>query len=132
MFAATAPDRPVTGIDYELDPEGAVETCWLYQDEDADTGLTTELYLGANPFEDAISSQSWTKSHPGDDDEKNPLNRDELDPAAIATLLQNNATNHADFSTFLDIGWDDELDQFTMRAGTDDDAVYALDGTPLG
>ena len=104
----------------------------MYQDEDADTGLTTELYLGANPFEDAISSQSWTKSHPGDDDEKNSLNRDELDPAAIATLLQNNATNHADFSTFLDIGWDDELDQFTMRVGTDDDAVYALDGTPLG
>lgn len=120
MFAAAAPDRP----GYKFDND-AVEACWLSQDGGADTGLVTELDLSLHSL--SISSQSWTKSHPGNDDEKNSLSRDELDPTAIATLLQNNANSY-----HLDIGWDDELDQFTMRVGTDDDAVYALDGTPLG
>ena len=137
MFAAAAPDRPVTGIDYEFTTAGTddyVTDCWLYQDGDGGTGLATELHLSSDFSEDAISSQSWTKSQSGGGEKERSLSRDELDPAAIATLLQNNATNHADFSTFLDIGWDDEFNQFTMRliAGDDVYAVYALDGTPLG
>ncbi|WP_314712380.1 hypothetical protein [Propionibacterium acidifaciens] len=137
MFAAAAPDRPVTGIDYEFTTaytHDYVMDCRLHQDGDADTELTTELHLSSDLSEDAISSsRSWTKSHPGGDDEKNSLSRDELDPVAIATLLHTAmTTNPRYYHHQLDIGWDDEFDQFTMRVDADDDAAYALDGTPLG
>ena len=138
MFAAAAPDRPVTGIDYEFTTAGTddyVTDCWLYQDGDGGTGLATELHLSSDFSEDAISSQSWTKSQSGGGEKERSLSRDELDPAAIATLLRTamTTTDHLYYHR-LDIGWDDEFNQFTMRliAGDDVYAVYALDGTPLG
>lgn len=59
MFAAAAPDRPVTGIDYEFTTaytHDYVMGCRLHQDGDADTELTTELHLSSDLSEDAISS----------------------------------------------------------------------------
>ncbi len=122
-FAVTAPDRPVTGVvlRYGNSREGW-DGCLVYQDNAEGFLVTTSHLTGGS--DDAITTR-WMSSRTRSWETGHELNRDEIDPTVIETIMNSTIDEHG----LLTIIWSTGFEQFTIQARSG--AEYALDGTRL-